>query len=245
MSLSEGDIRNNLQRVMERIETVATSANRAPDSVKLLVVSKRQPLEVIESAARAGVKLFGENYAEEIEPKRQALAAFPGVEWHMIGHIQSRKAKIVAELVDYVHSVDSLELAQKLDRSLAERGRDLPILLEMNVSSEASKSGWAAWEDARWDELLPDIEGVLACSRLHVQGLMTMPPLFENSEMVRPFFTRLAHLRDYLAARYPGSSWQELSMGTSADFEVGIQEGATFVRVGQAILGPRPARNPA
>ncbi len=188
------------------------------------------------------LRLFGENYAEEIEPKRRILSAFAGVEWHMIGHIQSRKAKIVAEMVDYVHSIDSLELAQKLNRSLEERGRDLPVLLEMNVSSEESKSGWSTWEESQWEKLIPDIESVLACSRLHVHGLMTMPPLYENSEMVRPFFKRLAFLRDFLAARYPGVDWQELSMGTSADFEIGIQEGATFIRVGQAILGPRPAR---
>ncbi len=242
MSLSESQIRVNLQRVMERIRESAASAHRAPESVKLLVVSKRQPIDVVENAARAGVTLFGENYAEEIEPKRKALSIFPDVQWHMIGHVQSRKVKIVAEMVDYVHSIDSLELAVRLNRAIEEKGRELPVLLEMNVSSEESKSGWAAWDESRWNALLPDIEGILACSRLHLRGLMTMPPLFEDPESVRPYFTRLARLRDFLAARFPATDWRELSMGTSSDFEVGIQEGATFVRIGQAILGPRPAR---
>lgn len=242
MSLTEEQIRGNLQRIEERIRKAAVSANRTPESIKLLVVSKRQPVEVVENAARAGVKLFGENYAEEIEPKRQALSVFSGIQWHMIGHIQSRKVKIVAEMADYVHSIDSLELALKLNRALEERGRDLPVLLEMNVSSEESKSGWAAWDGSHWEALSLEIEEVLACSRLDVHGLMTMPPLAENPETVRPYFARLARLRDYLAARFPATDWRELSMGTSADFETGIQEGASFIRIGQAILGPRPAR---
>ncbi len=242
MSLTEEQIRENLQRIEERIHKAAASAHRAPESVKLLVVSKRQPVEVVENAARAGVKLFGENYAEEIEPKRKALSALPGVQWHMIGHVQSRKVKIVAEMADYVHSIDSLELALKLNRALEEKNRALPVLLEMNVSSEESKSGWAAWDENHWEALLPDIEGILACPRLQVHGLMTMPPLEADPEMVRPYFSRLARLRDFLAARYPAKDWRELSMGTSADFEIGIQEGASFIRIGQAILGPRPAR---
>ncbi len=242
MGLSEDQIRINLQRVMERIQRAASAAHRSPDSVKLLVVSKRQPVDVVINAARAGVALFGENYAEEIEPKRQALSDLSGIEWHMIGHIQSRKVKIVAEMTDYVHSIDSLELGLKLNAALLERKRALPVLLEMNVSSEESKSGWAAWDETRWERLLPDIEGLLACSQLHINGLMTMPPLLENPEAVRPYFARLARLRDFLAAHFPATEWRELSMGTSADFETGIQEGATFIRVGQAILGPRPVR---
>lgn len=243
MSLSEMEIYANLQRVMEHIHTAARSARRSPEEIQLVVVSKRQPVELVENAARAGVTLFGENYAEEIGPKRQALMAYPNVAWHMIGHIQSRKAKIVAETVDYVHSLDSLELAQRLNRLLEEKDATLPVLLEMNVSSEESKSGWPAWDESGWEQLLPDIEGILACPRLRVRGLMTMPPLYDDPEEVRPFFTRLARLRDVLARRYPAVDWKELSMGTSSDYAVGIQEGATFVRIGQAILGPRPARN--
>lgn len=242
MSLTETDIRNNLAIVHERIEKAAAAAHRSSRDVKLVVVSKRQPVELMVAAARAGVTIFGENYAEEIQPKQHALADFPGLQWHMIGHIQSRKAKIVADCVDFVHSVDSLELALRLDQDLAGGNRRIPVLLEMNVSSEQSKGGWAAWNETRWDELYPALETILSCQHLLVSGLMAMPPLFEDPNSVRPYFSRLVRLRDFLAARFPTGNWAELSMGTSADFEVAIQEGATFIRIGQAILGPRPAR---
>jgi pyridoxal phosphate enzyme (YggS family) len=242
MSLSEKDIRNNIHTILDQVHAAATSANRRPDEIKLVVVSKRQPIERIEKAARAGIKIFGENYAEEIEPKKQALTEFPDLEWHMIGHIQSRKARVVAENFDYVHSIDSLNLAVRLNRILEENNAVLPVLLEMNVSSEESKGGWPAWEAAQWEKLFPEIEQILQCPRLQVRGLMTMPPLFADPEMVRPYFSRLARLRDFLAARYATLDWKELSMGTSADFQIGVQEGATFIRIGQAILGPRPAK---
>lgn len=242
MTLSEIEIRNNLQTVLNRIQTAAASVRRDPASIRLVVVSKLQPIEVMLQAARAGVIQFGENYAEEIGPKQAALAEFPAIEWHMIGHVQSRKAKIVANCVDYVHSLDSLDLAVRFNRLLEEKGNSLPVLLEMNISSEVSKGGWPAWDEGKWPDLVPDIEGILACSQLRVGGLMTMPPLFDNPEEARPFFARLARLRDYLANRFPQANWAELSMGTSADYAIGIQEGATFIRVGQAILGPRPAK---
>lgn len=244
MTLSEVEIRDNLHGVMERIHTAA-AARRDPADVKLVVVSKRQPLEVMVNAAKAGITQFGENYAEEIGPKQAALAEFPGLQWHMIGHIQSRKAIIVAECVDYVHSLDSLDLALRLNHMLAEKDARLPVLLEMNVSSEESKGGWPAWDDGKWLDLIPDIDGILSCPRLQVCGLMTMPPLYEDPERVRPFFVRLARLRDFLAGRFPSVDWRELSMGTSSDYTIGIEEGATFVRIGQAILGPRPARGEA
>lgn len=242
MTLTETDIQNNLAIVHERIEKAAAVAHRSSGDVKLVVVSKRQPVEIMASAARAGVTIFGENYAEEMQPKQSALADFPELQWHMIGHIQSRKAKLVAESVDFVHSVDSLDLALRLDRELATRNRRIPILLEMNVSSEESKGGWPAWDETRWDEIIPPMETIMDCQQLAVAGLMVMPPIFADSNAVRPYFRRLVRLRDYLAARFPTGTWTELSMGTSADFEVAIQEGATFIRVGQAILGPRPAR---
>jgi len=240
MSLSKEEIRNNLDTVRDRIQVAASSAGRSTGDIKLVVVSKRQPVDVIEKAAKAGAVCFGENYAEEVEAKQQSLAGFPALQWHMIGHIQSRKARIVAGRFDYVHSLDSIDLAQKLNRILAERKTFLPVLLEMNVSSEASKGGWPAWDQNDWDRLKPEIEAVLACQSLEVRGLMTMPPLFADPRAVRPFFRRLAMLRDFLAVCFPMAEWDELSMGTSADYEIGIQEGATFVRIGQAILGSRP-----
>lgn len=239
MSLSEADIRNNLESVRNRIQAAAASANRTSALVKLVVVSKRQPADTIEKAVRAGATCFGENYAEEVEAKQLTLAGYPGLQWHMIGHIQSRKLKIVTERFDYVHSLDSLTLAQKFNRILVEKQAILPVLLEMNVSSETSKGGWPAWDQSQWELLKPEMESVLACVNLKIRGLMTMPPLFDDPQMVRPYFTRLAKLRDFFAACYPAADWAELSMGTSADFEIAIQEGATFVRIGQAILGSR------
>lgn len=239
MSLSEIEIRNNLDTIRNRIQVAAASANRTSDLVKLVVVSKRQPAGVIEKAVLAGATEFGENYAEEVEGKQQVLARYPGLHWHMIGHIQSRKLRIVADRIYYVHSLDSLQLAIKFNRILAEKKKILPVLLEMNVSSEASKGGWPAWDQSKWDLLKPEIESILACSNLKLCGLMAMPPLFDDPKKVRPFFTRLAKLRDFFAACYPASNWAELSMGTSVDFEIAIQEGATFVRIGQAILGYR------
>lgn len=242
MSLSEETIRHNLALVHERIDKAAISAGRSSGEVKLVVVSKRQPVELIAAAARAGANIFGENYAEEIPPKQALLGEFPGLQWHMIGHIQSRKTKIVAECIDFVHSIDSLALAERLDRDAQVRERRIPVLLEMNVGSEETKGGWPAWDEVHWIELIPDIESILTKEHVEIRGLMAMPPLFDNPEQVRPYFTRLARLRDFLAARLPTANWTELSMGTSADYEIAIQEGATFVRIGQAILGPRPVR---
>jgi pyridoxal phosphate enzyme (YggS family) len=164
---------------------------------------------------------------------------FPNVEWHMIGHCQSRKAGLVAARFDMMHSLDSLKLAGKLSRALQEHQRTLPVLLEMNVSGEENKGGWEAWDEEQWERLIPEIEQILMLETLKIKGLMTMPPLFENPEAVRPYFIRLRRLRDWLAGKLPQISWEELSMGTSADFCVGIEEGATYVRIGTAILGSR------
>lgn len=242
MTLSDEEIRNNYFQILERIEKAAKSVSRSAQGVHLIAVSKKQPIDALVSAAHIGIKIFGENYAEEVPPKQAALIAFEGIQWHMIGHIQSRKVKTVVETIDFVHSIDSLDIALRLDRNLRELGRTLPILLEMNVSSEASKGGWAAWDQSLWEKLSPEIEAVLGCSNLRLCGLMTMPPLFDDPETTRPYFLRLAKLRDFFAHKYPSANWSNLSMGTSADFEVAVQEGATMVRIGQAIFGPRPPR---
>lgn len=242
MTLSDEQFRKTHQIILERMEKAALSAGRTAKDVMLVAVSKRQPIDALICAARNAVKTFGENYAEEVPPKQSELRDIAGIQWHMIGHIQSRKAKIVADSIDWVHSIDSLDLAFRLNRALQERGRIMPVLLEMNVSSEESKGGWAAWDASHVESLQPDLETLLSCSFLQVRGLMTMPPLFDDPETVRPYFHRLAALRDALAAKYPAVDWSELSMGTSADFEVAIQEGATMVRIGQALFGPRPTR---
>ncbi len=237
-----GKIQDKYSQVLERIATSARGANRAPESVRLVVVSKAQPLQVIEAAIQAGIRRFGENYPEEAVEKIAHYKDTAGLEWHMIGHLQSRKARLVAESMQYMHSLDSLRLADKLNKALLEGSKTLPVLIEMNVSGEGSKYGWPAWDEDGWDHLLPELEQLLGFSQLKVAGLMAMPPLFNDQESARPYFARLRRLRDHLSRRLPRLALDELSMGTSADYCAAIEEGATFVRIGQAILGPRPVR---
>jgi hypothetical protein len=157
----------------------------------------------------------------------------------MIGHIQSRKAKLVSQYFSYVHSLDSLKLAQKLNRSANQFDRLLPVLLECNTSAEESKFGWDITHTDKWDRLLPEIEQMLELPNLQVEGLMTMPPYTEQPETVRKYFILLRQFRDFLRSNFSQSEWNELSMGMSGDFEVAIEEGATWIRVGQLIMGPR------
>ena len=231
-------IRERYLHTLDHIAEAAAGSGRMPETVRLVVVSKSQPLEVIRAAVAAGISIFGENYAEEALGKIVALKETE-VEWHMIGHVQSRKADVIAANFTMLHSLDSSKLADRLDRLCGELNRILPVLLEFNVSGEESKFGFPAWEEERWLDLKPDIEKILALSHLHVNGLMTMPPFFNDPEKTRPYFQRLRRLQDFLSSLYPQAQWQELSMGTSLDFVAAVQEGATFVRIGQAILGPR------
>jgi len=233
-------LRARLERVREQIAAAALGCGRDPHSVRLVVVTKFQPLETVCAAVEAGAGLLGENYAEEAVAKISALKEKTEVEWHMIGHVQSRKADLVAAHFTMLHSLDSLKLAGRLDRECAASGRTLPSLLEFNVSGEASKSGFPAWDEARWPELLEEIAPVVRFGHLPVCGLMTMPPFDEDPERSRPFFQRLRRLQEFLAANLPEAHWADLSMGTSVDFPAAVQEGATYVRIGQAILGPRP-----
>jgi PLP dependent protein len=235
-------IRERYQQTLERIAAAARSAGRDPESVRLVVVTKAQPLEVVQAAVQAGARILGENYPEESVSKILSLGSEIGVEWHMIGHVQSRKARLVIEHFDLLQSLDSLKLAERLNRMAQEAGRVLPVMLECNVGGEKSKSGWPAAREKDWPALYPDIETVLEMGNLLVHGLMTMPPLEMEPEDARNYFRTLCRLRDHLAARYPQADWHELSMGTSADYEVAVQEGATLVRIGTAIVGPRPVR---
>jgi len=228
-------------RILDRIAGAALASGREPGSVRLVVVTKAQPFEVVKAAIAAGVTILGENYPEEAVEKIQVLDMASKLEWHMIGHVQSRKAHLVIEHFALLHALDNLRLASRLDRFAARAGRTLPVLLEFNVGGEESKFGWPAWQEEGWTNLLPVVSQVLDLSHLRVHGLMAMPPLGADVEQSRPYFRRLRCLRDFLCDRFPQIDWRELSMGTSADFEVAVQEGATLVRVGQAILGTRPA----
>jgi len=234
-------IRECYQQVLDQVAAAAQRSGRDPHDVRVVVVSKMHPAETVRAALQAGVTEIGENYAEEALEKMDALGPTPGVRWHMIGHVQSRKAESVAARFDMLHSLDSLRLAGRLDRMAREAGRTLPVLLECNVSGEASKFGFAAWDEAQWPALILEVEQIVRLPGLDLRGLMTMPPYAETAEQSRPFFQRLCTLRGFLRDRAPGVSWREFSMGTSADFVCAVEEGATLIRVGTAVLGPRKA----
>jgi PLP dependent protein len=235
-------VHQRITQVRSRIDAAAQAVNRDAEAVRLVVVTKAQPLDTVEAALQAGAEILGENYPEESLPKIEALKGKYRAEWHMIGHLQSRKAGIVASHFDLYQSLDRLDIALRMENLLAGLGRRLPVLLEFNTGGEGSKSGWDAANETTWDGLIEATRQVHQLPHLEVRGLMTMPPLFENAEEARPFFVRLRKLGDFLSAAIPGIQLREYSMGTSSDFEVAVQEGATLVRVGTAILGPRPAR---
>jgi pyridoxal phosphate enzyme (YggS family) len=247
------DIPANLNHVRERIRTAAQRAGRDPAGVTLVAVTKTNPVEVMQAGYQAGLRHFGENRVEEARLKIPAfnewLAANSESDerptWHMIGHVQSRKAADALAYFDSIQSVDSLKLAERLNR-LAERDeveRPMPVLLECNVSGEASKYGF---ELSRWGEdqearvAFSDIvRRITALPRLRLRGLMTMAPIVTDPEQARPLFVALRAVRDSLAEEFPAVEWRHLSMGMTDDFEVAIEEGATLIRVGRAIFGPR------
>ena len=245
----EQELEARLKTVQHDIAAAASRAGRRPEEVRLIAVSKTVPASRVVALARLGVRHFGENRVEEAEGKLPAIEALMGAEafaaqrWYLVGHLQRRKARRAVELFDEIHSVDTVRLAARLDRLLARRERRLPVLLEVNISGEASKYGLAAgaWPDdpEQSASLYAQIEDILRLQHLEVQGLMTIAPLVPDPEAVRPVFRRLRELRDALAGRWPEHPWLELSMGMSDDYEVAIEEGATMVRLGRALFGPR------
>lgn len=232
-------IRDRYLKVLDQIEQAAKSAGRDPTSVKLVTVTKGHSTEDVMAAYEAGIRRFGENYLEEASDKIKALGQASDLEWHMIGHVQSRKAKQVSEHFHYIHSIDSLHLAQRIDRFCAEADRKLPVFLECNVSGESSKFGWQAWKEDEWETLIPEFSRLVELDNITVCGLMTMAPFFDDPEPSRPYFERLRHLRDYLNDKFPLADMAELSMGMSGDFTTAVKEGATWLRIGTAIMGRR------
>ena len=228
------ELRERLASVRRRVERSARAAGRDPAEVRLIAVSKTHPPEALRLAISAGVTDLGENRVQEADAKIQEVGR-DAARWHLIGHLQANKARRAVQLFDLIHSLDSVALAQRLDRLCEEAGRDeLPVLIQVDLGGEATKSG--VGEDGL-DELA---ETVVACRRLRLAGLMTLPPFFEDVEQVRPFFRRLRELRDRLKERGSfGAARGELSMGMSHDYEAAIEEGATLVRVGTAIFGER------
>jgi len=239
-------LEQRLQEVRSQIAAACRAAGRSPESVTLVAVSKTQPVELVVAAWQAGQADFGENRPEEAVEKiaavREHLPDAP-LRWHMIGHIQSRKARLVPERFVLIHSVDSLRLAARLSRLAEEAQEPLDVLLEMNTSGEASKYGWqvAAWEDSATvrQALWADVGQILVLPGLRVRGLMTMAPVVAEAEQTRPVFAGLRCLRDALAGAFPQADWSQLSMGMTDDYPVAISEGATIVRIGRAIFGPR------
>jgi pyridoxal phosphate enzyme (YggS family) len=222
----------NLASIQERIRKAALRAGRDPVAIRLVAVSKTVSAESIQEAITAGVTILGENYVQEARNKIARIGK--QVEWHFIGHLQSNKARSAVDLFSTIHSVDRLSLAEALNQEANKQGKILPVLIQVNISGEESKSG------INPQETLQLLERIAGLQHLSVQGLMTMPPWFEDPENARPHFNALRKLREELAnKKIHGVSLQELSMGMSGDFEVAIEEGATLVRVGTAIFGPR------
>lgn len=225
------EIAQRLETVRDRIARAAERAGRSPDAVTLIAVSKTVPPPRVYAAYLGGVRDFGENRVEEALPKQPALP--DDAVWHMIGHIQSRKARDVVGHFALTHSVDTVRLAETLQRRAEASDVQVPILLEVNVAGEASKDGFAP------DALLAALTAVSGLSRLTVRGLMTIAPIAANHEDVRWVFRALRELREQAAAAFPSLGLDHLSMGMTDDFEVAIEEGATLVRVGRALFGER------
>ena len=227
-----GNIRDNVLRVREAMEKAAERVGRRPEEIRLVAASKTVDVERIRSAVEAGITVFGENYVQEAKRKREAIEE--PVSWHFIGHLQKNKAKYAVQLFDMIHSVDSIALAEELDKRAGRVSRRMDVLIEVNLAGEATKSG-VGEKDA-----LPLIHEINGLAHLRFRGLMTMPPFFEDPEESRPYFVRLRGLAERVVSDglHPGPL--ELSMGMSNDFLVAIEENATLVRVGTAIFGPRP-----
>ena len=228
------DLRANLERVQSKIREAAVRTDRDANDIKLVAVSKTHPAQIVIDAIKAGATVFGENKVQEAEPKIHEVGR-GRAEWHLIGHLQSNKARRAVQLFDVIQSVDSTDLATRLERICVEENREqLPVLVQVDLAREETKSGVS-------EQDLPELLSYLrVCHRLKFDGLMILPPFFDNAEDARPFFRRLCEMRDDLKAEgFFANGVGELSMGMSHDFEIAIEEGATIVRVGTAIFGER------
>jgi pyridoxal phosphate enzyme (YggS family) len=228
----EVNIAANITMIKQRIAAAALKCGRNPDSIKLLAVTKTIPTEYIIKAIDAGITMLGENYVQEAKEKITVLGQ--RTQWHMIGHLQTNKAKYAVNLFDYIHSVDRMELAQELDKRARLIGRKINILIEVNVSGEKTKNGIPATTAIDLIKVTSKLENLSVC------GLMTMAPYSDDPENARPYFCALRNLRDNISRQQIlGIQMEELSMGMTDDFEAAIEEGATIVRIGRAIFGER------
>jgi PLP dependent protein len=227
-------VADNIRNIREAMARAARRSGRSPGAVRLMAVTKTVDDERIAEAIRAGVEIIGENYVQEAKRKIETLGK--AAEWHLIGHLQTNKAKYAVQLFAMIHSVDRLELAAELDRRARAAGRVMDVLIEVNVSGEKTKNGIPP------ADALPLVRAVAPLPNLAIRGLMTMPPWFDDPEEARPCFRALRELRDRITAEaLPGVQMQELSMGMTGDYGVAIEEGSTIVRIGRGIFGDRPA----
>src|SRR5262245_2665184 len=228
------DVAANYCKVIDRISEAALKAGRNPQEIKLLAAGKSQSVETVQAVITAGVRLIGENYVQEAESKRQVVSA--AVEWHMIGHIQRKKVKAALKTFDLIQSLDSVALALELDKEGRRNGKTVRTLIEINLGDEQSKSGIGR------DKVAELVERVSGLAHLKVEGLMAVPPFKENPEQIRPYFRSLRELQVELQGwKIPNGSFSELSMGMTHDYPIAIEEGATIVRIGTALSGPRTA----
>lgn len=230
------DLRAQFEDVRHRVTMRAERCNRAVSEITLVAVTKTHPVATVRAAIAAGATDLGENRVQEAEPKILEIGRH-AARWHLIGHLQANKARRAVKLFDVIHSIDSADLVMRLHRLCEEEGRaQMPILLQVDLAGEETKSGLPE------SELLSVAKSVQQSNRLSLIGLMTLPPFFEDSGKVRPYFARLRKLRDKLRAQdLFGEGRGELSMGMSHDFEIAIEEGATMLRVGTALFGERKA----
>jgi pyridoxal phosphate enzyme (YggS family) len=234
-------IASRLAELEERITAACRRAGRPREEVTLVAVTKTFPASTVAEGIAAGLRTLGENRVQEAAEKRAALDELgrrEGVSWHLIGHLQSNKVRRAVEVFDAIHSIDSLRLAERVDAICAEKGGKMPVFLEVNLGEEASKAGTSA------QEVLALSEAVAQLPHLELQGLMTVPPFLDDPEAVRPYFRQLRHLLTEIRLRgQVGEACRHLSMGMSHDFEIAIEEGSTFVRVGTALFGSRGSRS--
>ncbi|MBL7991901.1 MAG: YggS family pyridoxal phosphate-dependent enzyme [Candidatus Kapabacteria bacterium] len=232
------DLRTRYQAILGSAHEAAIAAGRLPNTVRVLAVSKTQPIETIHAALEAEITAFGENYAQEFRDKASRLTSDALIaEWHFIGHLQTNKVKMIAPYVSCIHSVDSARLAQEISKAASALGKTIDVLLQVNTSGEESKSGCEP------HEIYALAEAALKEPNIRVRGLMTIAAFSDDAEFVRPMFRSLRSLRDELRTRFPEASFDELSMGMSGDYAAAIQEGSTMIRVGTAIFGEREKKN--
>ena len=229
------NLADNLEKIQQRIRAACDRAGREANSVTLLAVTKSHPPEVVQAAAKLGLIFFGENKMQEAKAK---MPLCPGnLRWHMIGHLQSNKCRDAVELFKMIQSVDSLSLAQEINKRAEQAARTLPVLMEVNVAGEASKFGYQP------EQLLAELKELNALPRIEIHGLMTVPPWSPEAEKTRPHFRRLREVKAQ-CEQILGAPLPDLSMGMSGDFEIAIEEGATMVRIGTELFGPRTKARP-